>query len=441
MKVLWIVNRMLPVIANHLGQESTVKEGWITGLYSQIMANTAGNGIELSIAFPAKDELSTYEGDIPVGDIALPNMRFGVSTEGLTFKAYGFYEDISKPHKYDIRTEESIKRVLREANPDIIHVFGTEYPHCLATLKVAENPNRVLLGLQGLCFVIADDYEADLPKRIVNRNTLRDFLKHDSIKNQKKKFGLRGANEVEALSLASFVTGRTLWDQEMVMSVNPKLTYINMNETLRSPFYTGQWHKENAEEGRIFVSQADYPLKGLHYVLDAMPSILRECTNAHIYVGGQNITKHETLKQKLKLSSYAKYLLKQIKKNNLCDKVTFLGNLSAEEMKEQYIKAEVYVCPSKLENSPNSLGEAMLIGTPCVAARVGGIPSIMAEDEGILYESGNVEELSEAIIKQLKSVPEVIGRIRKARGHAVCDHDADSNYHALLQIYDRVKRG
>ena len=43
MKVLWIVNRMLPIIAECLGVESSVKEGWITGMFAQIMANTAGN--------------------------------------------------------------------------------------------------------------------------------------------------------------------------------------------------------------------------------------------------------------------------------------------------------------------------------------------------------------------------------------------------------------
>ena len=99
MKVLWIVNRMLPIIAECLGVESSVKEGWITGMFAQIMANTAGNGIELSIAFPAKDELATFEGEIPVGDIKLPNIPFGISTEKHTCRAYGFYENVNKGEK------------------------------------------------------------------------------------------------------------------------------------------------------------------------------------------------------------------------------------------------------------------------------------------------------------------------------------------------------
>ena len=438
MKVLWIVNRMLPIIAESLGMESTVKEGWITGMFAQIMANTAGNGIELSVAFPAKDELAEYEGEVPVGDLKLPNIPFGISTEEQSFKAYGFYEDIFKPEKYNIKTEESLRRVIEKANPDVIHVFGTEYPHCLATLKVAPNSANVLVGLQGLCHAIAEVYEADLPKRIVNRSTFRDFVKRDSIKKQKKKYWKRGENEREALKLATFVTGRTAWDRKRVTEINPDIIYLGMNETLRSCFYTGRWNPEHAENGAIFLSQGDYPIKGLHYMLEAMPLILDACPEAHIYVAGQNLTKKETFKDKIKLSSYGKYLRKLIKNNNLSDKVTFLGNLTAEEMRAQYLKSKVFVCPSKIENSPNSLGEAMLLGVPCVAARVGGVPDLISEDEGILYEDGNVAALAEAVIKQLKGNENLGTMVRKARGHANYNHDPEVNYHTLLQIYNRI---
>lgn len=438
MKVLWIVNRMLPIIAESLGVESSVKEGWITGMFAQIMANTAGNGIELSIAFPAKDELATFEGEIPVGDIKLPNIPFGISTEKQTFKAYGFYEDLNKGEKYDLKTEESLKQVINKANPDVIHVFGTEFPHCLATLKATDNPGKVLVGLQGLCHAIAEVYEADLPKSVVNRNTFRDLIKRDSIKRQKAKYAKRGENEKKAIARATYITGRTKWDRCKTKEINPDAIYLGMNETLRSCFYTGRWRQENCEPGVIFLSQGDYPLKGLHYVLEALPKILKECPDAHVYVGGQNITRHETFKEKLKLSSYAKYLLKLIKNNHLEDQVTFLGNLTAEEMREQYLRSNVFVCPSKLENSPNSLGEAMLLGVPCVAARVGGIPDLITEDEGILFADGDIDELANAIISQLKAEGDFAARLKKARGHANFNHDPEANYHTLLQIYNRI---
>lgn len=441
MRVLWIVNNMLPMIAESLGVEASVKEGWITGLFSQIMANTAGNGIELTVAFPAAGELAEYDGDIEVKDLKLPNMKFWLTLEGQTFRACGFYENLRKPEKYDPKTEESLKKVIEKVNPDVIHVFGTEYPHCLATLNVAPNTKKVLVGLQGLCHAIAEVYEADLPKNIVRRSTFRDVLRNDNIKKQKNKYRKRGLNEIEALKKVTYVTGRTAWDREKVQAINPDIIYLGMNETLRSPFYTGKWYRNNCEEGVIFISQGDYPLKGLHYLLEAMPKVLKERPDAHIYIGGQNITRHETFKEKIKLSSYAKYLLKLIKQYGLEDKVTFLGSLTAEEMKAQYLRSSVFACPSKVENSPNSLGEAMLLGVPVVASRVGGIPDLITEDEGILFEAGNVDELADGIIKQLNGGTDTDMMIRKARGHANYNHDPEVNYHTLLQIYDRIAKG
>lgn len=49
-------------------------------------------------------------------------------------------------------------------------------------------------------------------------------------------------------------------------------TYYPMNETLRSNFYTAQWNREQCIPHSIFLSQGDYPIKGLHYMLLAMPA-------------------------------------------------------------------------------------------------------------------------------------------------------------------------
>ena len=86
-----------------------------------------------------------------------------------------------------------------------------------------------------------------------------------------------------------------------------------------------------------------------------MPEILQEFPQAHISVAGISITGYGTLKEKLKISGYGKYLRDLMKVHDLEGRVSVLGNLTDRQMKEAYLNSHVFVCPSALENSPNSL--------------------------------------------------------------------------------------
>ena len=92
-----------------------------------------------------------------------------------------------------------------------------------------------------------------------------------SLRSQQEKFARRGVMEREAIGLAGNITGRTAWDREVTTGWNPGAQYYPMNETLRASFYEGSWAPEHCETHSIFVSQGDYPLKGLHYLLKALP--------------------------------------------------------------------------------------------------------------------------------------------------------------------------
>lgn len=55
-------------------------------------------------------------------------------------------------------------------------------------------------------------------------------------------------------------------------------------------------------------------------------------------------------------------------------------------MLERLLKTHVFLLPSAIENSSNSLGEAMLLGMPCVASNSGGTQDILEhKKEGYLY--------------------------------------------------------
>lgn len=351
-------------------------------------------------------------------------------------KYYGFYEDIRHEEKYDAALERRMQEILTEYRPDIVHCFGTEFGHTLAAVRAYNRPERVLVGLQGMCAACAEAYMADVPNYVQKRSTFRDIVRGDNLRQQQQKFAIRGRREKEILRLAGNVTGRTAFDKREAQAVNPNAVYFFMNETLRTSFYTGAWSAKDCEKHSIFVSQGNYPLKGLHYVLLAMPALLREHPDCRLYVAGDIITAHATWKEKLKLSSYGKYLLELLQKGNLGQSVVFLGKSDAQAMKERYLKSNVFVLSSSLENSPNSLGEAMLLGVPCVAAAVGGVPDMLSDGaEGLTYSAGDVAGLT-ACISRIFNNQQLAEQLSEAAAkRARITHDGNTNYNRLVEIY------
>lgn len=443
MRILWVCNIMLPMVAEHMGMEASNKEGWLTGLADTILKKKEDNHIELAIAFPVREELPERK------------MTIADKKSGGVLTCFHFVEDTNHPEVYPADLEVQIKAIVEAWKPDVVHCFGTEYPHTLAVTRVCPG-EKVLIGIQGLCEIYAQSYLADLPERVMNRVTLRDFLKKDSIRQQHEKFQKRGQHEIEAIRNTGHVTGRTWIDKKFTLQTNEKVKYHFMNETLRSNFYEGAWQEENCEKYSIFLSQGDYPIKGLHYMLKAMPLILEKYPQTKVYVAGNSIVNYKSLKDKLKISSYGKYIRELIKKYNLEDKVIFLGKMNAAEMKERFLHSYTFVCPSVIENSPNSLGEAMLLGVPCITAEVGGIASIFTNgQDGIAYPGYGAEEygkeadkeaaqariLAQAVIKMWSEPKKMSEYTQNASAHARRTHDGRSNYMRLVEIYEDISAG
>jgi len=448
MRVLWVCNTMLPVAAAHFGLEASNKEGWLSGLCNVVMENQKENGIELYLSFPTAEDLKIRGEKVAIGQGAVV--------------CYGFHEDTSRPEQYDATLETELIRIAQEVKPDVIHCFGTEYPHTRAICETYPDKGRLLISIQGLCSVYANAYFADLPQRVINRVTFRDFLKKDSIIRQREKFVKRGESEIRAVKAAGNVTGRTGWDRHYTEEWNPDATYYSMNETLRPEFYEGEWKEENCIPHSIFLSQGDYPIKGLHYMLQALPAIKEHYPDAKVYVAGNCIANYTTLKDKIKISSYGKYIRELIKQGGLEENVVFMGRLNAKQMKAAYLQSSLFVCCSAIENSPNSLGEAMLLGMPCVSADMGGVSGIFTGGEdGIFYEGfktasnsfdnmrygdkvpeyslqKNVKALSDAVLDMWSDAEQQKKYCENARLHARKNHDRELNYHKLQEIYASI---
>lgn len=357
---------MIPKIAIQLKQSVSNYGGWFTSLSEDLCAL---NKHTLLIVFPFK---------------SISGKTVSGKTENYEYASFPTDKGLEK---YDHNVTNYFMELLKQYIPDVIHVFGTEYPHTLSMIKAAQETNlinKLIIHIQGMPSIYSKHYSASLPNSVINSFSLRDFLKRDNMKTRYMQFIRMGKHEVLALSKAHHVFGRTRWDFACTKQINPNINYHLCNESLRLPFYEKEWEYSQCVKNTIFISQASSPIKGFHYLLEAVSIVVKKYPNLKVFVAGAAINKIKWYK----LTSYQKYILNLIKKLHLENKIVFTGPLDENLMSNELVKSNVFVSPSSIENSPNSLGEAMMLGVPCISSYVGGVPDMMTHDkEGFLYQA------------------------------------------------------
>lgn len=441
MRVLWVCNIMLPVIAEELGMTASNKEGWLSGLSRRLLSGTAADGGTETVKDTSLAEDIVLGVCFPVNGMPEGAERVRGRLPGAALFYYGFSEDIKHEERYDAALEQRMREIISDFQPDILHCFGTEYGHTYAAVRAFAKPKRTLIGIQGVCAALAEHYLDGIPEKIRRRSTFRDLIKKDNLLQQQEKMRKRGVREAQALALAGHVTGRTRFDRRETEKAAPQAEYHRMNETMRACFYDGVWTYERCEKHSLFVSQGNYPIKGLHYVLRALAVLKKQYPDIRLYVSGDCIVRRGSTgwMDKLKISSYGAYLNSLIHEGGLEEHVCFLGQMDAVQMKEQYLKAHVFLSASTIENSPNSVGEAMLLGVPVVSSAVGGVPDLVTdEEEGLLYCADNVNALAMAVTRIFED-RELAKRLSAAaRVRARKTHDADENYRTLCRMYREI---
>lgn len=119
------------------------------------------------------------------------------------------------------------------------------------------------------------------------------------------------------------------------------------------------------------------------------------------------------------------------------DNITFVGFKSGDELKKLVSEALFTVCPSEwYENCPMSVLESQMYGTPVIGANIGGIPELVDDKvDGLLFEPGNVEDLSEKI-RYLNEHRDVLQTFSQRCVEKTNDFSIDLYYSKLIEIYE-----
>lgn len=138
----------------------------------------------------------------------------------------------------------------------------------------------------------------------------------------------------------------------------------------------------------LFVGRFE-PRKGLKYLLQAFPMVLKEIPTAKLVVVGQGFLERY----------YRRYVEEHIKEH-----VFFVGHVPANELPRYYASCDLFCSPATgAESFGIVLLEAMATGTPIVCSDIPGYRTIMEEgNEGLFFRACDPSSLAERIIFTLK---------------------------------------
>lgn len=416
MNVLWIVNTVFPEVAEEIGVSRTNTVGWIHSSAMAFLDN-------------------------------ITNVKFATATiyEGGSFRQIdknGITHFLipSRRKLFNNKFDYSIfwHKIERTFKPDIVHIHGTEYPQILSYIEVY-GADKVIVSIQGLVNVIERYYFGDISKiSLIKSITIRDLIRLDTVFSQKSGMKKRGKVEKDIIRSVKNVIGRTSWDKAHLFAINPKINYLFCNETLRNSFYENKWSLKNCVKHSIFISQSHYPIKGIHKLILAIPFVLREFPDTRIFVAGHNYFENRGMR----INGFGKFVNSLIDKYNLRSHIIFTGLLSEQEMIDKYLKSHVYISPSIIENSPNSVGEAQLLGVPCISTYVGGTPDmIIHKENGLLYRFAEIEMLAASICEIFSNSSLAEKLSVNGTKTAKIRHDRVCNAKNLFSIYEKIIEG
>lgn len=294
----------------------------------------------------------------------------------------------------------------------------------------------VCVTLQGLAGACADVYVKGMPlETLLFGRSKRDNKKLNGLLERKVMMHIRAAKTNKIIKKANYCIGRTHFDKAEAEKINPEIKYFSCNRILRSDFYSYSWDIEKAEKHKLFGIRSEIPYKGLHYAVKVIAKLKAKYPDVILEVPG-GLKVDEPLSS---IASYPKYINELIDKYDVRENIVFLPSLNPQEIAEHMMSSRAFYQYSIIENSPNSLAEAQVMGVPAVASDVGGTSSYAENGvSGLLFEVDNIDECAEKISRIFEEDALCLSLSENGKKLAEERHDVRTNTEKLISIYREI---
>lgn len=417
MKVLWF--SLSPCGSLRRFGKERIVQGWMISLEDALKKE---KDIDLSVAYFSTEEKDSFEFD---GVTYYPMFVGGDKN--------GFQRIASRYRSMDTTDGKMLPvmlNVVKAAEPDLIHIHGTEERFGLIQDYIHDIP--IAFSIQGLIAPFSLKFFNGLPLAEIRKHeSLGERLRKATVEDDYKGFLAKAKRELHYLSKAKYIFGRTFWDEDITFALNTKRNYYLVDEILRNPFYNVRWQKEDFDKKSLMLvsTLSGAPYKGYETILRT----------------AEILKKYSGIKFSWKVIGYAHHnklarissSVTGIKPEDVC--VELPGRQGAEALAQTLSDSDIFVQVSHIENSPNALCEAMLVGMPIIASFAGGTASMLESGkEGVLVQDGDPYVLAGAIASLAYNFEKAKKLAENAHNRAIERHNPQRIVRQLLDAYHDI---
>lgn len=415
MKVLWFTNTNCSV-AHKLGQNE-VSGGWLTSLETEL---TLRDDIFLSICFYTYSEFEPFTIN--------KTTFYPIFRNDAASRIKRLLRRLWGPDKHDSEEVYQLLGVIEKVNPDIIHIHGTEENFGLIS-QYTKIP--ILISLQGILAPCSEKLFSGIPISVAKRyekfsSKILLNTAHKIAQNLKRQV----LREKKILEHTKYVIGRTDWDRRVSRILAPNSMYFTVNEPLRGIFYNYILPQSTFDKKiKIVTTSGTGFYKGFETIVKTatLLSSIQDFDFEWIVIG---VDKRSEI-----VSIVCKWLKADLEKIN----ITLLGQKKETDVLQILSNASIYCQVSHIENSSNSLCEAMWVGKPIVATFAGGTSSLLENmKEGLLVQEGDFYSIAGAIKEFVTNHVLANECAKNARLKAIKRHDKKKIVNDLVTVYNRI---